>query len=110
MSSTCLWRVRALQEFVRTCFQRLPVALLPDGCSLGLGAVTVALRHRAPGLDPAAAHWDFELLDGRGGWRPEGCHITTSGGDATTILCSQHNKNLAVLMVSTLPPPRCSWM
>ncbi|XP_037543926.1 adhesion G protein-coupled receptor A3 [Nematolebias whitei] len=86
-----------------------PVAFTKlDGCSLGLSAVTVALRHRAPGLDPAAAHWDFELLDGRGGWRPEGCHITASGGDTTTILCSQHNKNLAVLMdlkkVLSFPP------
>ncbi|XP_013886737.1 adhesion G protein-coupled receptor A3, partial [Austrofundulus limnaeus] len=79
-----------------------------DGCSLGIAAVTVALRHRAPGVDPAAAHWDFDLLDGRGGWRAEGCHITQSGGDTTTIRCSHQNKNFAVLMdlkkVLSFPP------
>uniref|UniRef100_A0A8C5G5Z0 Adhesion G protein-coupled receptor A1 n=1 Tax=Gouania willdenowi TaxID=441366 RepID=A0A8C5G5Z0_GOUWI len=76
-----------------------PVAFTKlDGCSLG-STVTVALRHFALGVDPTAAYWDFELLDGHGGWRAEGCQITGSGGNTTTIHCSHHS-NFAVLMVS----------
>lgn len=77
---------------------------LADGCSLGsaVHSVTIALRHFALGVDPTAAYWDFDLLDGHGGWRAEGCHITGSGGNTTTIHCSHHN-NFAVLMVSSLP-------
>ena len=72
-----------------------------DGCSLGsaVHSVTIALRHFALGVDPTAAYWDFDLLDGHGGWRAEGCHITGSGGNTTTIHCTHHN-NFAVLMVS----------
>ncbi|XP_015249929.1 PREDICTED: adhesion G protein-coupled receptor A3-like [Cyprinodon variegatus] len=87
-----------------------PVAFAKlDGCSRGsaLHSVTVALRHFALGVDPTAAYWDFDLLDGHGGWRAEGCHITASGGNTTTIHCS-HNKNFAVLMdlkkVLSFPP------
>lgn len=74
-----------------------------DGCSLGsaVHSVTIALRHFALGVDPTAAYWDFDLLDGHGGWRAEGCHITGSGGNTTTIHCTHHN-NFAVLMVSSL--------
>lgn len=63
-------------------------------------SVTIALRHFALGADPTAAYWDFDLLDGHGGWRAEGCHITGSGGNTTTIHCTHHN-NFAVLMVSS---------
>lgn len=79
------------------------VAFLADGCSLGsaVHSVTIALRHFALGVDPTAAYWDFDLLDGHGGWRAEGCHITGSGGNTTTIHCTHHN-NFAVLMVSSL--------
>ncbi|MEQ2159481.1 hypothetical protein GOODEAATRI_023334, partial [Goodea atripinnis] len=84
-------------------FTRLPflnvVLFLPDGCSRGsdVHSITVALRHFALGVDPTAAYWDFDLLDGHGGWRAEGCHITASGGNTTTIHCNRH-KNFAVLM------------
>ncbi|KAM9365820.1 LOW QUALITY PROTEIN: adhesion G protein-coupled receptor A3 [Pholidichthys leucotaenia] len=87
-----------------------PVAFTKlDGCSLGsaVHSVTIALRHFALGVDPTAAYWDFDLLDGRGGWRAEGCRITGSGGHATTIHCSHHH-NFAVLMdlkkVLSFPP------
>lgn len=78
----------------------------PDGCSLGSAVqpVTIALRHLALGVDPTAAYWDFDLLDGHGGWRAEGCNITGSVGNTTTIYCT-HHKNFAVLMVSDPPPP-----
>lgn len=76
--------------------------VVADGCSLGsvVHSVTIALRHFALGVDPTAAYWDFDLLDGHGGWRAEGCHITGSGGNTTTIHCTHHN-NFAVLMVSS---------
>ncbi|XP_069546000.1 adhesion G protein-coupled receptor A3 isoform X1 [Brachyistius frenatus] len=87
-----------------------PVAFTKlDGCSLGsaVHSVTIAFRHFALGVDPTAAYWDFDLLDGHGGWRAEGCHITGSGGNTTTIHCTHHN-NFAVLMdlkkVLSFPP------
>lgn len=75
-----------------------------DGCSPGspVQPVTVALRHFSLGVDPTAAYWDFDLLNGHGGWRAEGCQITGSAHNTTTIHCAHHN-NLAVLMV------RVSW-
>ncbi|XP_066536059.1 adhesion G protein-coupled receptor A3 isoform X2 [Hoplias malabaricus] len=87
-----------------------PVAFIKlDGCSgrSSVHPVTIALRHWAPGADPTAAYWDFDLLGGHGGWRAEGCHITSSAGNATTIHCTHHN-NFAVLMdlkkVLSFPP------
>ncbi|KAM6956812.1 adhesion G protein-coupled receptor A3 [Aplochiton taeniatus] len=87
-----------------------PVAFTKlDGCSLGsaVQSVTIALRHFALGVDPTAAYWDFDLLDGHGGWRAEGCHIAGSAGNTTTIHCT-HHKNFAVLMdlkkVLSFPP------
>nr|XP_015202473.1 PREDICTED: adhesion G protein-coupled receptor A1 isoform X1 [Lepisosteus oculatus] len=87
-----------------------PVAFTKlDGCSLGnlSQPITVALRHFALGVDPTAAYWDFDLLDGHGGWRAEGCHITGSAGNITTIHCTHYN-NFAVLMdlkkVLSFPP------
>ncbi|XP_034040053.1 adhesion G protein-coupled receptor A3 [Thalassophryne amazonica] len=75
-----------------------PVAFTKlDGCRSAVRPVTVALRHFALGIDPTAAYWDFDLLDGHGGWRAEGCHITGSWGSTTTIHCTHHN-NFAVLM------------
>uniref|UniRef100_A0A8C7RGC2 Adhesion G protein-coupled receptor A1 n=1 Tax=Oncorhynchus mykiss TaxID=8022 RepID=A0A8C7RGC2_ONCMY len=84
-----------------------PVAFTKlDRCTLGsaVHSVTIALRHFALGVDPTAAYWDFDLLDGHGGWRAEGCHITDSLGSTTTIHCTHHN-NFAVLMkVLSFPP------
>lgn len=83
-------------------FPNLMFCFLADRCTLGsaVHSVTIALRHFALGVDPTAAYWDFDLLDGHGGWRAEGCHITGSTGNTTTIHCTHHN-NFAVLMVST---------
>ncbi|KAM4702523.1 adhesion G protein-coupled receptor A3-like [Rhinophrynus dorsalis] len=59
--------------------------------------VTITLRHFTQGVDPAAALWNFDLLNGHGGWCGEGCHIITSAGNITTIQCTQLG-NFAVLM------------
>ncbi|KAF5902111.1 adhesion G protein-coupled receptor A1 isoform X1, partial [Clarias magur] len=87
-----------------------PVAFVKlDGCSLdsSIQPVVITLRHWVLGADPTAAYWDFDLLDGHGGWRAEGCHITGSSGNTTTVHCTQH-KNFAVLMdlkkVLSFPP------
>uniref|UniRef100_A0AAR2K1S4 Adhesion G protein-coupled receptor A1 n=1 Tax=Pygocentrus nattereri TaxID=42514 RepID=A0AAR2K1S4_PYGNA len=87
-----------------------PVAFIKlDGCSAksAVQPVTIAFRHWALGADPTAAYWDFDLLDGHGGWRAEGCHITATAGNTTTIHCNHHN-NFAVLMdlkkVLSFPP------
>ncbi|NXK58695.1 AGRA3 protein, partial [Sylvietta virens] len=70
-----------------------------DGCSFGnlTSPLTIGLRHFARGIDPIAAFWDFDLLDGHGGWWGEGCHIISSAGNITTIQ-STHFSNFAVLM------------
>ncbi|NXO32500.1 AGRA3 protein, partial [Cisticola juncidis] len=70
-----------------------------DGCSFGnlTSPLTIGLRHFARGVDPIAAFWDFDLLDGHGGWWGEGCHIISSAGNITTIQ-STHFSNFAVLM------------
>ncbi|XP_075468823.1 adhesion G protein-coupled receptor A1 isoform X3 [Ascaphus truei] len=70
-----------------------------DGYNFGnlTKPVTIGLRHFKQGVDPAAAFWDFDLLDGHGGWCGEGCHIITSAGNITTIQCT-HFGNFAVLM------------
>ncbi|GAA6103291.1 adhesion G protein-coupled receptor A3 isoform X1 [Tachysurus ichikawai] len=86
-----------------------PVAFVKlDGCSLDsfIQPVIITLRHLALGADPTAAYWDFDLLDGHGGWRAEGCHITGSAGNTTTVHCTQH-KNFAVLMVRRCISPFC---
>ncbi|XP_056385245.1 adhesion G protein-coupled receptor A1 isoform X3 [Hyla sarda] len=59
--------------------------------------LTIALRHFTSGIDPIAAFWDFDLLDGHGGWCGEGCHIITSTANITTVQCT-HFGNFAVLM------------
>ncbi|XP_010073103.1 PREDICTED: probable G-protein coupled receptor 125, partial [Pterocles gutturalis] len=70
-----------------------------DGCSFGnlTSPLTIGLRHFARGVDPIAAFWDFDLLDGHGGWWGEGCNIISSAGNITTIQ-STHFSNFAVLM------------
>ncbi|XP_017951424.2 adhesion G protein-coupled receptor A1 [Xenopus tropicalis] len=70
-----------------------------DGYRVGnlTNPVTIALRHTAQGSDPVAAFWDFDLLNGHGGWCGESCHITTSAGNITTIQCTRLG-NFAVLM------------
>ncbi|PKU43547.1 hypothetical protein llap_6151 [Limosa lapponica baueri] len=70
-----------------------------DGCSFGnlTSPLTIGLRHFARGVDPVAAFWDFDLLDGHGGWWGEGCHIISSAGNITTVQ-STHFSNFAVLM------------
>ncbi|NXM82299.1 AGRA3 protein, partial [Oenanthe oenanthe] len=70
-----------------------------DGCSFGnlTSPLTIGLRHFARGVDPIAAFWDFDLLNGHGGWWGEGCHIISSAGNITTIQ-STHFSNFAVLM------------
>ncbi|XP_073402612.1 adhesion G protein-coupled receptor A1 isoform X2 [Dendrobates tinctorius] len=70
-----------------------------DGYNFGnlIHPLTIALRHFTSGIDPFAAFWDFDLLDGNGGWCGEGCHIITSTANITTIQCT-HFGNFAVLM------------
>ncbi|XP_030058855.1 adhesion G protein-coupled receptor A1 [Microcaecilia unicolor] len=70
-----------------------------DGYSLGnlTEPVTIGLRHFAQGTDPIAAFWDFDLLNGHGGWCGKGCHIISTADNLTTIKCT-HFSNFAVLM------------
>lgn len=60
--------------------------------------ITVTLRRIAHGVDAIAAHWDFNLLNGYGGWISDGCQIITSDENVTTMQCYTLN-NYAVLMV-----------
>ncbi|XP_078534531.1 adhesion G protein-coupled receptor A3 isoform X1 [Lissotriton helveticus] len=59
--------------------------------------INVTLRRIAHGSDAVAAQWDFDLLNGQGGWKSEGCHILFSDENITTIQCSSLS-NYAVLM------------
>ncbi|XP_055986318.1 adhesion G protein-coupled receptor A3 [Sorex fumeus] len=59
--------------------------------------VIVTLRRIAHGADAVAAHWDFDLLNGQGGWKSDGCHILYSDENITTIQCHSLS-NYAVLM------------
>ncbi|XP_006000352.1 adhesion G protein-coupled receptor A2 [Latimeria chalumnae] len=70
-----------------------------DNCDISniTDPVTVSLRHFAQGMDPVAAHWDFEVLGGYGGWISEGCHIAHAEPNITIIHCG-HLNNYAVLM------------
>ncbi|XP_062832191.1 adhesion G protein-coupled receptor A1 isoform X3 [Anolis carolinensis] len=71
-----------------------------DGCSIGklTSPLTIALKHFTQGRNPIAVFWDFDLLDGHGGWWGEGCHIISTAENITT-LHSTHFGNFAVLMV-----------
>ncbi|KAM4809156.1 adhesion G protein-coupled receptor A3 [Rhinophrynus dorsalis] len=59
--------------------------------------INITLRRIAHGKDAVAAQWDFDLLNGQGGWKEEGCHITASDENVTSIQC-QSLSNYAVLM------------
>ncbi|KGL77908.1 putative G-protein coupled receptor 125, partial [Tinamus guttatus] len=59
--------------------------------------VNVTLRRIAHGADAVAAQWDFDLLNGQGGWKSDGCRILLSDENITTIQCSSLS-NYAVLM------------
>lgn len=59
--------------------------------------VNVTLRRIAHGADAVAAQWDFDLLNGQGGWKSDGCHILHSDENITTIQCYTLS-NYAVLM------------
>ncbi|MBN3280306.1 AGRA2 protein, partial [Polyodon spathula] len=58
--------------------------------------VTVSLRHSSPGSDPVAAHWSFEAVEGQGGWIQEGCQLTHSDPNISTLHCADFS-NYAVL-------------
>ncbi|ELK24696.1 Putative G-protein coupled receptor 125 [Myotis davidii] len=60
--------------------------------------VNVTLRRIAHGADAVAAQWDFDLLNGQGGWKSDGCHILYSDENITTIQCYSLS-NYAVLMM-----------
>ncbi|XP_029446150.1 adhesion G protein-coupled receptor A3 isoform X2 [Rhinatrema bivittatum] len=59
--------------------------------------INVTLRRIAHGTDAVAAWWDFDLLNGQGGWKSDGCHIVSSDENITTIQCYSLS-NYAVLM------------
>ncbi|XP_073430770.1 adhesion G protein-coupled receptor A3 [Dendrobates tinctorius] len=59
--------------------------------------IKITLRRIAHGKDPVAAQWDFDLLNGQGGWKSEGCSILASDENITTIQCHTLS-NYAVLM------------
>ncbi|XP_030047095.1 adhesion G protein-coupled receptor A3 [Microcaecilia unicolor] len=59
--------------------------------------INVTLRRIAHGTDAVAAWWDFDLLNGQGGWKSDGCHIVFSDENTTTIQCHSLS-NYAVLM------------
>ncbi|MGH0133259.1 UNVERIFIED_CONTAM: hypothetical protein FKN15_059331 [Acipenser sinensis] len=73
-------------------------SVLADGCSMWTlsDPVTVSLRHSSPGSDPVAAHWSFEAVDGQGGWIQEGCQLTHSDPNISTLRCTDFS-NYAVL-------------
>ncbi|XP_074838113.1 adhesion G protein-coupled receptor A2 [Carettochelys insculpta] len=70
-----------------------------DGCGVSnlTEPVTVSLHHIREGTDPVAAHWDFEVLGGYGGWSAEGCQLAHHEPNITTLL-GRHLSNFAVLM------------
>uniref|UniRef100_A0A5F8H1D8 Adhesion G protein-coupled receptor A3 n=1 Tax=Monodelphis domestica TaxID=13616 RepID=A0A5F8H1D8_MONDO len=49
--------------------------------------INVTLRRIAHGADAVAAQWDFDLLNGQGGWKSDGCHILSADENVTTIQC-----------------------
>ncbi|KAK9400736.1 adhesion G protein-coupled receptor A1 [Crotalus adamanteus] len=70
-----------------------------DECNIGnlTSPLIITLKHFTQGINPIAVFWDFDLLDGHGGWWGEGCHIISSA-DSITTLHSTHFGNFAVLM------------
>ncbi|KAH0616280.1 hypothetical protein JD844_027285, partial [Phrynosoma platyrhinos] len=63
--------------------------------------INVTLRRIAHGADAVAVQWDFDLLNGQGGWKSDGCQILSSDENVTTIQCYSLS-NYAVLMVCEL--------
>uniref|UniRef100_A0A8C5LWA9 Adhesion G protein-coupled receptor A3 n=1 Tax=Leptobrachium leishanense TaxID=445787 RepID=A0A8C5LWA9_9ANUR len=59
--------------------------------------INVTLRRIAHGKDAVAARWDFDLLNGQGGWTSAGCDVIASDENITTIQCNSLG-NYAVLM------------
>ncbi|XP_061047263.1 adhesion G protein-coupled receptor A3 isoform X3 [Eubalaena glacialis] len=66
--------------------------------------VNVTLRRIAHGADAVAAQWDFDLLNGQGGWTSDGCRILCSDENITAIQCYSLS-NYAVLMDLTGSEP-----
>ncbi|XP_068776805.1 adhesion G protein-coupled receptor A2 isoform X2 [Struthio camelus] len=69
------------------------------GCGVGnlTEPVAVSLRHPREGADPVAAYWNFEVLEGMGGWSAEGCQLAAREPNVTSLHC-RHLSNVAVLM------------
>ncbi|KAJ8793983.1 hypothetical protein J1605_003393 [Eschrichtius robustus] len=61
-------------------------------------------HHGRPGLDPVAAAWDLDLLDGHGGRRGERSDVIGCAVGTTSIPCS-HFSNFTVLMAQPGPHP-----
>lgn len=76
------------------------ISFVTDGLSVASHHVpiNVTLRRIAHGADAVAAQWDFDLLNGQGGWKSDGCRILLSDENITTIQCYSLS-NYAVLMV-----------
>lgn len=76
------------------------ISFVTDGLNLASHHVpiNVTLRRIAHGADAVAAQWDFDLLNGQGGWKSDGCRILLSDENITTIQCYSLS-NYAVLMV-----------
>lgn len=91
LAFNCLWRL-----FEK--YRSLPFS--PDGVTTDTHhiPVNVTLRRIAHGADAVAAQWDFDLLNGQGGWKSDGCCILYSDENITTIQCGSLG-NYAVLMV-----------
>ncbi|XP_069773566.1 adhesion G protein-coupled receptor A2 [Narcine bancroftii] len=75
-----------------------PIIFAGAGSCVGelIDPLFVSLRHWQMGEDQVAAHWNFDLLDGLGGWQAAGCHIAQTRGNISTLHCSQFS-NVAVL-------------
>ncbi|XP_078521542.1 adhesion G protein-coupled receptor A2 [Lissotriton helveticus] len=69
-----------------------------SGCSISnlSDPVVVLLRHLVEGGDTVPAYWNFDLLEGSGGWSSDGCQIVREEINITTIQC-WHLNNFAVL-------------
>uniref|UniRef100_A0AAY4D866 Adhesion G protein-coupled receptor A3 n=1 Tax=Denticeps clupeoides TaxID=299321 RepID=A0AAY4D866_9TELE len=59
--------------------------------------VNATMRRFAHGSDAVAAHWNFSLLGGQGGWQSDGCRIIHQDDNFTSISCHMLG-NYAVLM------------
>ncbi|XP_041066357.1 adhesion G protein-coupled receptor A2-like [Carcharodon carcharias] len=76
-----------------------------DGCGVNEATdpILVSLRHWQLGEDQVAAHWNFDLLDGFGGWQAEGCQIAHAKVNITTMWCHKFS-NVAVLKKTSNQP------